>query len=95
MVEGGRLESVWAARSRGFESHLLRQCFFATAVTFRVLLCHNRYFLNLCVKAESIDARWARSQRTDTALDWFMGDWAETGEAVDDELWLIPDGTMS
>ena len=25
MVEGGRLESVWAATSRGFESLLLRQ----------------------------------------------------------------------
>ena len=30
MVEGGRLESVWAATSRGFESLLLRQTFSET-----------------------------------------------------------------
>lgn len=42
MVEGGRLESVWAATSRGFESLLLRQTFSET-----LLLLGSRFFMLL------------------------------------------------
>ena len=40
MVEGGRLESVWAATSRGFESLLLRQTISETPEKSGVSLFH-------------------------------------------------------